>query len=117
FEALTAAEGNVTEREERPLLEQLRAQSEPALDGDPAARAAVIEGLATLGAINRQAMARADSEARRLGSAGRWALAFLALAGLFAIVLSARRTRSSLLAPLVELQAVVASHESGDRLR
>ncbi|MCB9598472.1 MAG: hypothetical protein H6719_37505 [Sandaracinaceae bacterium] len=117
LEALTAAEGNVTEPEERPLLEELRARSELALDGDAVARASVIEDLGTLGSINRRAMARADREARRIGSAGRWALAFLALAGLFAIVISARRTRSSLLAPLLELQAVVASHESGDRLR
>lgn len=114
METLASAESNVTEPEETELLRVIRANAEGALGGDSAARARAADALAELGDVNRGAMARADGDARRLGLAGRWALAFLALVGLAGVVLSARRIRTRLLAPLVELSAVVWVICSGD---
>ncbi|MGE0792027.1 MAG: hypothetical protein AB7S26_40510 [Sandaracinaceae bacterium] len=113
-EALAAAEGNVTEPDEAPLLRTIRVSRARAMDGDASARARVSDALVELGQINRSAMARADTEARRLGSAGRWALAFLALVGLFATVIAARRTQWQFLAPLAELEEVVRTHHAGN---
>lgn len=115
--ALAAAEGNVTEPEEPDLLAAIRARAPAALRGDPAARADAVAALAELGAINRAAMTRADDEALRLGSAGRWALAFLALVGLGASLLSIRRAGEQLLAPLAEMVAVVTAFRQGDTHR
>lgn len=114
LDALGTAEGNVTEPEERPLLDTIRRRASAALAGDARARHDVATALEALGEINREAMVRADREARRLGSAGRWALAFLALGGLLLIAIAARRTQRRLLAPLAELEAVVGAHRAGD---
>lgn len=116
-EALSAAEGNVTETAEPELLARIRAGSDGALAGDLEARAEVVSALSELGAINRAAMSQADEEALRLGSAGRWALAFLALVGLAASLLSIRRAGEQLLAPLAELVAVVTAFRQGDTHR
>ncbi|MEQ9644257.1 MAG: hypothetical protein RLO52_02180 [Sandaracinaceae bacterium] len=114
METLASAESNVTEPEETELLRVIRANAVGARGGARAARARAADALAELGDVNRGAMARADGDARRLGLAGRWALAFLALVGLAGVVLSARRIRTRLLAPLVELSAVVRVIRSGD---
>ncbi|MCA9609245.1 MAG: hypothetical protein KC619_26770 [Myxococcales bacterium] len=115
--ALAAAEGNVTEPEEPDLLARIRERSDAALAGDPGARADVVVALTELGAINRAAMGQADEEALRLGSAGRWALAFLALVGFAASLLSIRRAGEQLLAPLAEMVAVVTAFRQGDTHR
>ncbi len=112
--ALAAAEGNVTEPEEPALLETIRARSGAALAGEPAARRAAVDALAELGRVNRAAMTRADEEALRIGSAGRWTLAFLAVIGLAASLLSIRRANERLLAPLAELHAAVTAFRQGD---
>lgn len=112
--ALVSAEGNVTEPEEPALLETIRGRSAAALAGEPAARRAAVEALAELGRVNRAAMVRADGEALRIGSAGRWTLAFLALIGLAASLLSIRRANERLLAPLAELHAAVSAFRQGD---
>jgi hypothetical protein len=112
--ALETAEGNITEPEERPLLQRIRAGAVGAMEGNAGQRIEVVGALTALGDVNRQAMRHADGEAKRLGFAGRWALAFLALVGLFASVLSIRRAHERWLAPLVELEGVLSSHRAGD---
>lgn len=114
FDALSAAEGNVTEDAERESLAVVRRRADAALTGSPEAERAVVEALLTLGAINREAMHEADREARRLGSAGRWALSFLALMGVLAGVVAARRVRRDLVEPLIELDTVIDARRSGD---
>lgn len=114
FGALEAAEANVTEEEERAQLTRIRASADAALAGDDRARRDAVEALLDLGAINRDAMHRADHEARRLGSAGRWAIAFLALMGIGAGVVAMRQARRRVLDPIAELATVVRARRGGD---
>lgn len=115
--ALSAAERNVTERDERAALREIRANARAALEGEEVARRSALRALVKLSEINRDAMKRSDADVQRLAAAGRWALAFLALFGLGATVVSARRARSRLLTPLHEVQAVVTAYRAGDTHR
>jgi methyl-accepting chemotaxis protein len=88
-----------------------------AAQGDAEARAAVIEDVRRLIAINREAMTAVDEEARRLGAGGAWAAVFVgALSfGLSLVVIVLLRRR--LLEPLLELHAVLSAARGGDRFR
>jgi hypothetical protein len=113
YDALEAAEGNVTEDAERASLAHIRRDAEDALAGDRSAREDVVLALSVLSETNQAAMHRAGDEAIRLGSAGRWALAFLALFGLGGSSLIIRGARRRLVAPLAELAAALEAYRSG----
>lgn len=111
--ALRDAEGNVTETGERPELTTLRAHHAAAFAGEPVARERVLRALERLGAINREAMERANEEAQRLGLAGAWVVALLGVLGLAGSVVAVVRTRRRLVAPLRVLADVVTDHARG----
>jgi hypothetical protein len=115
FEALRAAEDNVTEAEETALLETIRRDVSSVLAGDAAARLRVATELEALGRVNRAAMHRADADAKRLGLAGQWAAALLALLGIVGSVAVLRNARRTLLAPLFEVYRVLEARRVGDR--
>ncbi|MBX3273377.1 MAG: hypothetical protein KF729_24150 [Sandaracinaceae bacterium] len=117
FDALGAAEQNVTEGEEPEVLARLRAAGDDALDGDVDARVAVVRDLLRLSEINRTAMRGADARALRLGLAGRWALALLGVIGIFASAWALRRAQHQVLDPVEELVAVLDARARGDRHR
>jgi nitrogen fixation/metabolism regulation signal transduction histidine kinase len=116
-EALKRAKNNITEPGEPEVLAQLELLSTAALAGDPAALRDTVDGIRRLVQINRQAMRHAESEARRLGTAGAWAAVFLALAAMAASILVSRRLAGRLLDPLGELFAVTESGRQGDHFR
>jgi hypothetical protein len=113
-EALDRARNNVTEPEERPLLDELHDLSGLALSEDPEVRRRSLEALEKLGSVNRAAMARSRDEAKRLGTAGAWAVTLLAFLGLGASFLAVTRSRRRILAPLAEISRVVAAHRAGE---
>ncbi|MCA9614455.1 MAG: hypothetical protein H6721_04600 [Sandaracinus sp.] len=115
--SLAVAENNVTEHDERPELRVLRENYPRALTGDLAARAAVRDALARLGAVNRVAMERANEEAQRLGLAGAWVVALFGILGLIGSVLAVVRTRRRLVGPLRVLADVVTDHARGSSHR
>jgi hypothetical protein len=115
FGALTRAKRNVTEEEERPALAEIEAAAAAALAGDVAARRRVAQALQRLGDVNRQAMQRADDNARRIGTGGAWAAVFLGLTGLVASAITIRRLERRLLGPIAEIMRVVAAQRGGDR--
>jgi hypothetical protein len=115
--ALSRARANVTEPEEPALLATLAASSGPAFAGDADARRRTLDAIAALGRVNREAMARADSEARRLGRAGAWAMTLLGLLGLAGAVLAVRRMGREVLTPLAEVAAVLDAEARGDHRR
>ncbi len=115
--ALIVARGNVTEESEVPELARIEARLEDALEGDAQARADVVDALVRLGGINRAAMEEADVEAQRIGSAGRWALAFMALLGFAISFVATQRARRDILVPLAELVSVARARLSGDSHR
>jgi nitrogen fixation/metabolism regulation signal transduction histidine kinase len=113
-EALQRASSNVTEAEEPPVLATLRSAADGTMAGDPAARQQSAEALRELGRINREAMVRADEEAKRLGTAGAWAAAFLGFVGLLASFVSIARARRRFVAPVAAITRAVAQQETGD---
>tara|TARA_B100001750_G_scaffold99672_1_gene78918 strand:+ start:1365 stop:2246 length:882 start_codon:yes stop_codon:yes gene_type:complete len=113
-EALAVAQGNVTEEVERAELATIEATWEAGFDGDPEAHEQTVRALLRLGEINREAMAGADADARRLGSAGRWALAFLAILGFIVSFVAVGRARHRVLEPLADLLATARASRKGD---
>lgn len=116
-QALVKAYDNITEPGESEVLEQLKQHSSQALTGDLLALRETVDGIRLLVAINREAMLRADHEARRLGTAGAWAAVILALAALGATVLVGRRLARQVVDPLTELYEVAEAARSGDSFR
>lgn len=116
-EALSIADHNITEPEEREVLARLRAASEPALTGNRGAVLIAIRELRALGHINREAMRVADRDALRLGLAGRWALTLLGLMGLLAGVISTRRVQRRFLTPINDLAGVIEDWRGGEGRR
>lgn len=116
-EALTRAKSNITERGESEVLAHLESLSTAALEGNPAALDATVEGIRELVEINREAMRHAESEARRLGTAGAWAAVILAVAAMAASVLVSWRLTGRLLDPLGELFEVTEAARLGDHFR
>ena len=112
--ALAEAQGNITEPSEEPVLERIAATHEAALVGDTEALATVRAELWALGDINRESMLAANASAKRLGTAGAWALVFLGLIGLVFSIAMMRRARGKLIHPVYELGAVLDACNRGD---
>lgn len=115
--ALTTAEGNITEPEERVVLHRLR-ELQPALPASGIEmRDEAVATVLQLNAINRQAMREADLDAQQLGTAGAWGVVFMGLLSFIAGLLFIRRLDEYLLLPLQELVEVIAASRSGDQFR
>ncbi len=115
--ALERAKNNITEPGEPAVLARLEQLTTPALAGDPDALRGTVESIRSLVQINRQAMRHAESEARRMGTAGAWAAVFLAVAAMAASILVSRRLAGRLLDPLEELFEVTEAGRQGDHFR
>lgn len=115
--ALAVAEGNITEDSELPVLDDISAHHEAALAHELDALELVRTRLRELGDINRQTMLDANDRAKRLGTAGAWALVFLGLVGLAGSIALMRRARVKLIEPVYELGAVLEACSSGDKYR
>jgi len=116
-EALDRAQRNVTEEEERPVLLRLTGELDAALEGNRDVRPAVVEDLRELIRINRAAMSRVDAEARRLGTAGAWAVALLGFLSFLLSLLGVSLLNRRILRPLEDLHAVLEAMRRGDLLR
>lgn len=115
--ALEAARANVTEAEERPVLDRLERNIGAALDGEAEARQVVLADLGALIDINREAMTVVDLEARRLGSAGAWAAVFIGALSFGFSLLVVSLLRRRLLEPLLEIHETLRAAQRGDRFR
>ncbi|MCB9665677.1 MAG: hypothetical protein H6732_16330 [Alphaproteobacteria bacterium] len=113
-DALVRAEANVTEPEERPLLQAIRASKDRALAGDAEARATVARDLEALSLVNRSAMQRQDDRAQRLGRAGAWAAVLAGLLGFALSVRAYRQIRDRLVGPFLEVDATLSAWRAGD---
>ncbi|MEZ4228927.1 MAG: hypothetical protein R3B89_07175 [Polyangiaceae bacterium] len=116
-DALLRAERNITGDQERPLIARLRERTPVALGGDVAARQESLKALQELADVNRKDIEQADQNAKRLGTAGAWAVSFLALLALGSGFIGLRRFDRRVLAPLEELHSVLTDHSQGQRLR
>jgi PAS domain-containing protein len=116
-DALAAAASNQTHAGEAGPIAELREVSAAALAGDPRALERALAAIAALERANQAAMQVASVDARRLGTAGAWALALLGLVGFAAGSVVRRRLQRRVTAPMLELERVLLSVEGGDRLQ
>ena len=116
-DAFDRARDNITEEAERPALNRIADFDDAALSGDPSAVVVVTRSIREITAVNQQAIARAEAEARRLSFAGSWAAAILALVGYFAARGASRRLRRRVVEPIEHLGEVLREARAGDRFR
>ena len=69
------------------------------------------------GAINREAMFRADHAARRLGHAGAWGVVFMAISVFLVGVIFIRNLTRRVAKPLEEIHTVIAAQRRGETMR
>ncbi|MEC9441257.1 MAG: hypothetical protein VYE40_09160 [Myxococcota bacterium] len=112
--ALERASNNITEEEEKPLLEIIARKHILAFSGDAAAREEVIEALRDLGEVNRRSMSRADNRAKRLGQTGAWAAALLGAIALGLCVVIYQQLRLRIELPIEELRRTTHSLRQGN---
>ncbi|MCA8959647.1 MAG: hypothetical protein KDC38_04005 [Planctomycetes bacterium] len=116
-DSLVRLRENITEREERPIVDSIETIVDSALDGEQEARTDLVGRLQSLIAINRNAMRAVDEEARRLGSAGAWAAVVVGFLSFVASLLIGAGLRRRLLDPLEDLHAVLEDVRKGQQLR
>lgn len=116
-QALAKAEQNVTEGEERPVLDALRKTWVEVAKGDGDARAVFVAHLQSLILINRDAMVRVDDSAKRLGKAGAWSAVFIGFSTFLLSLFVLARLQRRFVRPLLELHEVLREAEEGKRLR
>jgi hypothetical protein len=116
-QALARAANNVTETEEPGIVQQISASYESAFAGNSNGRTRTIEAILELGAINRNAMRKADRRAQQLGYAGAWGIVFMATTIFLVGMVFQRRLKSNLADPLQEIDAAVDAFRNGDIMR
>jgi hypothetical protein len=116
-QALNNAIDNITEPEEPDVLDSIQKSYKQALEGDEQSRQLVMEGIALLSAINRDAMYKADIQARRLGTAGAWSVVFITFFVVVATLIFRNNLFTRLISPFNELNDSVESFLSGDTYR
>ena len=107
--ALENAEGNITEKEEPRSLEAIRRNFAEAFEGDSAARERTVDAIIRLGAINRDAMVKADVKARQVGAAGAWSVVFMATGVFLFGMLFLRSLKNNLINPFEEIRSVLSA--------
>jgi hypothetical protein len=115
--ALGKARGNVTEKEEIPVIEEIGREGEAVLSGSSSDARRLVGLLRELSEINRDSMRRADEMAKRLGSAGAWIAVLLGLAAFTVGALVLGRISRRVLSPMEELRAVIEARKGGDAFR
>ena len=116
-EALKRARDNITETDEPGVIKTITMAFPKAFQGDIVAREHMVSAIVLLGKMNRDAMMKADIQARQLGYAGAWGIVFMAVAVFFAGMLLKRNISLHLFEPMEEIQAVLSAHQQGDTLR
>ncbi|NUN15050.1 MAG: hypothetical protein HUU55_15580 [Myxococcales bacterium] len=115
--ALNRAKANITEDNERPVLEAVEELSHRYFAGDGAVLNDLVGRLKQLGDINRQAIGEASTTVRGTGVAGTWAAVLLALFGFGLSIVLVRRMTRRILWPLHELRETVAGYVRGNTMR
>ena len=111
---LATAEGNITEPQEKPILDRIEVLRDEAMRQPGTARHNLVDSLRDLSAINRTAMRRADDDAKRLGVAGAWSAVLLGLLSFVASFALSRRLVRRLEHPIAELDATLQAARQGD---
>ncbi len=109
--ALQRARRNVTEEEEKPLLDRIESGYQQAFATGGRARTDCINALRKLGHVNRESMITADERAKRLSQAGAWGATLLGALALTLAFMVYRRLRLRIELPIEQL------HSTTERIR
>lgn len=115
--ATQQARANVTAPGENTTISTMERYGEDALDGEPFARAAVVEAALALAQFNQAAMRDADHAARRLGLAGAWTAMLLGAVSFALSVAVSRRLTRRIDLPLYEMEEALNAVRKGDTFR
>lgn len=116
-DALTKAKNNITESEEKEIIQTIEQNWHLAFAGDQQAMSAVVASLNRLGEVNRNSMQRADDQAKWLGNTGTWAMVMLGFTGFLMSLFVMRRLMRRFLDPLEEIHRVLLAFQQGERFR
>lgn len=109
--ALQRARRNVTEEEEKPLLDTIEVGYLQAFAAHGHARTDCISALRKLGHVNRESMITADERAKRLSQTGAWGATLLGALALTLAYMVYRRLRLRIEMPIEQL------HSTTERIR
>jgi hypothetical protein len=116
-DALVRAENNITEEGEVAALNTIRNKYTLAFGGDRESMTQLISSVRKLSAINRNAMISADYKAKQIGSAGAWAIVFMATAVFLASMIIIRYYRAHISGTMEEINTVLEADKAGDVYR
>ena len=115
--ALDRAKRNITEKEEPDAIEAITNNYVRAFEGKEADKIKTISAIQNLSEINREAMVKADQQARQIGNAGAWGIVFMASAVFLTVMLFMRNIKNNLFKPLEEIHSVIQAVRNGDHMR
>ncbi len=115
--ALERAKNNITEKEEPAAIEAIGKNYVEAFAGSIKGKEKTISAIHHLSEINRDAMFKADRQARQFGNAGAWGIVFMASAVFIAGVVFMRSLKRNLVKPLEEIHSVIQDIRNGDNMR
>jgi nitrate/nitrite-specific signal transduction histidine kinase len=116
-QALEVAQNNITEDEERPILQRIDTEWTAAQTGDPAATRQLVLAVRQLADVNHNAMRIADESAQRLGFAGAWAAVGVSLFSVFVSILMLNRITGQVVSPIESMRTFADAVRMGDPLR
>ncbi len=112
--SLESAKKNITEVEEQAIIESIERDFAGAINGDANLGQKVVAGLRRLGAVNREAMHKADREAVRLGTAGSWIVVLLGSFGFLLSLVILTRLNRQIVRPVEEIYGAVREWKEGN---
>lgn len=115
--ALSRAKNNITEPGEDEVLATIERLTPAVFQGEAGARQEAVAAIRRFGAINTEAIFRADHAARRLGNAGAWGVVFMAISVFLAGVIFIRNLTTRVAKPLEEIHLVIAAQRRGETMR
>lgn len=116
-EALDSAAGNITEKDEARIIDEIKnsfQRMSTGADGEKAKLAALV---LDLHASNIQAIEESAAKTQRLRQAGAWAIVLMTLLFFVAALFFEQKMRRALLTPLEEISSVLEANVRGDRYR
>lgn len=117
FGALERARDNITEEEEREILDRVESGYRRFGEGATSALAPTVQAVQQLVRTNRAAMLTTRDRARRLSEAGAWAAVLIAIFGFAAGIVVVVRVQRRVVEPIDEIYAVTRSCVAGDPFR
>ena len=116
-ENLNKAKNNITEIGEKEAIDKIADNYLPAFKGDKKSEEKTINEIAEFSKINRIAMERAGSQAKKIQTVGIWIIVFPSIfIWVMGLTLLAR-LRRTFIKPIQELNNVISEYNSGNHMR